>query len=114
VPAEAFNVLNHSNDTIVGRLLNAPTFGRVQGQLDPRQIRLGAKLLFQCGFRRIRLLVLFFLWRESFLQICWLTRRFKVHWKFGSMLAAPIKKLMRIAALVLLCGAALCLLTVTM
>ena len=44
--AEAFNVLNHSNYTIVGRLLNTPTFGRVQGQLDPRQIQLGAKFLF--------------------------------------------------------------------
>jgi hypothetical protein len=44
--AEAFNVLNHSNYTIVGRLLNTPTFGRVQGQLDPRQIQFGAKLLF--------------------------------------------------------------------
>jgi hypothetical protein len=44
--AEAFNVLNHSNYTIVGRLLNTPTFGRVQGQLDPRQIQFDAKLLF--------------------------------------------------------------------
>ena len=44
--AEAFNVFNHSNYTIVGRLLNTPTFGRVQGQLDPRQIQFGAKLLF--------------------------------------------------------------------
>jgi hypothetical protein len=44
--AEAFNVLNHSNYTVVGRLLNTPTFGRVQGQLDPRQIQFGAKFLF--------------------------------------------------------------------
>lgn len=44
--AEAFNVMNHSNYTIVGRLLNTPTFGRVQGQLDPRQIQFSAKLLF--------------------------------------------------------------------
>jgi hypothetical protein len=44
--AEAFNILNHSNYTVVGRLLNTPTFGRVLGQLDPRQIQFGAKLLF--------------------------------------------------------------------
>jgi hypothetical protein len=47
IRGEAFNVLNHSNYTVVGRLINAPaTFGRVQGQMDPRQIQLGAKLLF--------------------------------------------------------------------
>ena len=44
--AEAFNILNHSNYSIVGRLLNTATFGRVQGQLDPRQIQFGAKFLF--------------------------------------------------------------------
>jgi hypothetical protein len=44
--AEAFNILNHSNYTVVGRLLNTSTFGRVLGQLDPRQIQFGAKLLF--------------------------------------------------------------------
>lgn len=45
--AEAFNVLNHSNYTVVGRLINAPaTFGRVLGQMDPRQLQFGAKLLF--------------------------------------------------------------------
>ena len=38
--------MNHSNYSIVGRLLNTPTFGRVLGQLDPRQIQFGAKLLF--------------------------------------------------------------------
>lgn len=44
---EAFNILNHSNYTLVGRILNAPaTYGRVLGQLDPRQIQLGAKLIF--------------------------------------------------------------------
>jgi hypothetical protein len=47
IRAEAFNVLNHSNYTIVGRILNTPaTFGRVLGQADPRQIQLGAKLIF--------------------------------------------------------------------
>ena len=44
--AEAFNILNHSNYSVVGRLLNTPTFGRVLGQLDPRQIQFGAKVLF--------------------------------------------------------------------
>jgi hypothetical protein len=45
--AEAFNILNHSNYSIVGRIINTPaTFGRVLGQLDPRQIQLGAKLIF--------------------------------------------------------------------
>ena len=44
--AEAFNILNHSNYSVVGRLLNTPTFGRVLGQLDPRQIQFGAKILF--------------------------------------------------------------------
>ena len=45
--AEAFNVANHSNYTIVGRIINSPqTFGKVLGQLDPRQIQFGAKLLF--------------------------------------------------------------------
>ena len=46
IRAEAFNAFNHSNYSVVGRLLNTPTFGRVQGQLDPRQIQFGAKLLF--------------------------------------------------------------------
>ena len=45
--AEAFNVMNHSNYSIVGRIINTPaTFGKVLGQLDPRQIQFGAKLVF--------------------------------------------------------------------
>ena len=45
--AEAFNVLNHSNYSIVGRIINTPaTFGKVLGQLDPRQIQFAAKLSF--------------------------------------------------------------------
>jgi hypothetical protein len=44
--AEAFNIMNHSNYTVVGRLINTPTFGRVLGQQDPRQIQFGAKILF--------------------------------------------------------------------
>jgi len=45
--AEAFNIANHSNYSIVGRIINTPaTFGKVLGQLDPRQIQFGAKLIF--------------------------------------------------------------------
>jgi hypothetical protein len=44
---EAFNIFNHSNYTVVGRIINDPaTFGKVLGQLDPRQIQLGAKVIF--------------------------------------------------------------------
>jgi hypothetical protein len=44
--AEAFNVANHPNYNIVGRILNDPTFGRVLSQLDPRQLQFGAKVVF--------------------------------------------------------------------
>jgi hypothetical protein len=44
--AEFFNALNHSNYSIVGRILNDPAFGVVASQLDPRQIQLGGKILF--------------------------------------------------------------------
>jgi len=43
---EFFNALNHSNYSIVGRILNDPAFGVVQSQLDPRQIQVGAKVIF--------------------------------------------------------------------
>jgi Carboxypeptidase regulatory-like domain/TonB dependent receptor/TonB-dependent Receptor Plug Domain len=44
---EAFNVANHSNYLLVGRIINTPaTFGKVLSQLDPRQIQLGLKLIF--------------------------------------------------------------------
>ncbi len=43
---EGFNVVNHSNYNVVGRLLNDPTFGKVLSQLDPRQLQLGAKVVF--------------------------------------------------------------------
>jgi hypothetical protein len=47
IRGEAFNIFNHSNYTIVGRIINDPaTFGKVLGQLDPRQIQIGAKLVF--------------------------------------------------------------------
>jgi hypothetical protein len=44
--AEAFNFFNHSNYNIVGRIFNDPTFGRVQSQLDPRQLQFGLRLGF--------------------------------------------------------------------
>ncbi len=44
--AEAFNVANHPNYNIIGRILNDPTFGRVLSQLDPRQIQFGVKMVF--------------------------------------------------------------------
>jgi len=44
---EAFNLFNHPNYHIVGRIISDPaTFGRVQSQLDPRQLQFGLKLLF--------------------------------------------------------------------
>src|SRR6185436_2838324 len=45
--AEGFNVFNHPNYNIVGRIINDPTtFGKVLSQLDPRQLQFGIKLLF--------------------------------------------------------------------
>jgi hypothetical protein len=45
--AECFNLFNHPNYNIVGRIINDPTtFGKVLSQLDPRQLQFGAKLLF--------------------------------------------------------------------
>jgi len=44
--AEAFNLLNRRNYTIVGRILNDPTFGRLLSQSDPRQWQFGARLTF--------------------------------------------------------------------
>jgi hypothetical protein len=44
--AEAFNIANHPNYSIIGRILNDPTFGRVLSQLDPRQLQFGAKIVF--------------------------------------------------------------------
>ncbi|MEO7651865.1 MAG: hypothetical protein ABIZ80_15485, partial [Bryobacteraceae bacterium] len=43
---EFFNLFNHPNYNIVGRLINDPTFGRVLSQLDPRQLQFGVKLAF--------------------------------------------------------------------
>jgi len=44
--AEAFNIANHPNYSVIGRILNDPTFGRVLSQLDPRQLQFGAKVVF--------------------------------------------------------------------
>jgi len=43
---EFFNLANHSNYGLIGRIVNDPTFGIVQNQLPPRQIQFGAKLGF--------------------------------------------------------------------
>lgn len=44
--AEAFNLANRRNYTIVGRILNDPTFGQLLSQADPRQWQFGARLTF--------------------------------------------------------------------
>jgi hypothetical protein len=44
--AEAFNLTNRRNYTIVGRILNDATFGQLLSQADPRQWQFGARLLF--------------------------------------------------------------------
>lgn len=43
---EFFNTLNHPNYTLVGRILNDPTFGQVLSQADPRQLQFGIKFTF--------------------------------------------------------------------
>jgi hypothetical protein len=43
---EVFNIANHSNYNLIGRVVNDPTFGIVQNQLAPRQIQLGIKAQF--------------------------------------------------------------------
>jgi hypothetical protein len=44
--AEAFNLMNRRNYTIVGRILNDPTFGQLLSQADPRQWQFGGRLTF--------------------------------------------------------------------
>ena len=44
--AEFFNVANHPNYGLIGRLVNDPTFGIVQNQLPPRQIQFALKYSF--------------------------------------------------------------------
>ena len=43
---EFFNLANHPNFALIGRIVNDPTFGIVQNQLPPRQIQFAAKLSF--------------------------------------------------------------------
>jgi len=43
---EVFNVENHSNYGLIGRIVNDPTYGIVQNQLPPRQIQIGIKAEF--------------------------------------------------------------------
>jgi hypothetical protein len=44
--AEFFNVANHPNYNLIGRVVNDPTFGIVQNQLPPRQIQFAMKYSF--------------------------------------------------------------------
>jgi hypothetical protein len=44
--AEFFNTLNHPNFSLVGRILNDPTFGQVLSQFDPRELQFGFKVTF--------------------------------------------------------------------
>ena len=44
--AEFFNLANHSNYNLIGRIANDPTYGIVQNQLSPRQIQFAVKLSF--------------------------------------------------------------------
>ena len=44
--AEFFNAFNHSNYSLVGRIVNDPTYGQVLSQFDPRQLQFGVKITF--------------------------------------------------------------------
>lgn len=44
--AEVFDLANHPNFNLIGRIVNDPTFGIVQNQLPPRQIQFGFKARF--------------------------------------------------------------------
>jgi opacity protein-like surface antigen len=44
--AEAFNLTNRINYTIVGRIVNDPTFGQLLSQDAPRQLQFGARFTF--------------------------------------------------------------------
>ena len=44
---EVFNLTNHPNYNLIGRVVNDPTFGIVQNQLPPRQIQLALKAEFR-------------------------------------------------------------------
>src|ERR1019366_6101541 len=42
--AEFFNLANHPNYNLIGRIVNDPSFGIVQNQLPPRQIQRAMKI----------------------------------------------------------------------
>jgi len=44
--AEFFNLANHPNLNLVGRIINQPNFGGVLSQFDPRQIQFAVKMTF--------------------------------------------------------------------
>jgi len=44
--AEFFNLPNHANYNLIGRMVNDPTFGIVQNQLSPRQVQFAMRLAF--------------------------------------------------------------------
>ncbi len=44
--AEAFNLLNTPNYSLIGRIINASDYGQVNSQLPPRQLQFGAKITF--------------------------------------------------------------------
>jgi len=43
---EFFNLMNHPNYALIGRVVNDPTLGIVQNQLPPREIQVALKLSF--------------------------------------------------------------------
>jgi hypothetical protein len=43
---EAFNLLNRTNYNVVGRIVNAPNFGQLLSQYDPRQWQFGLRFAF--------------------------------------------------------------------
>jgi hypothetical protein len=46
IRGEFFDVANHPNYNLIGRVINDPTYGIVQNQLPPRQIQFGVKVGF--------------------------------------------------------------------
>lgn len=44
--ADVFNLLNRRNYTLVNRILNAPNFGQITSQSDPRQMQFGLRFTF--------------------------------------------------------------------
>jgi hypothetical protein len=46
IRAEAFNLFNTPNYSLIGRIINASDYGQVDSQLPPRQLQFGAKVTF--------------------------------------------------------------------